>query len=116
MKKESPPVNNFKSRYGEYEILIKLIKEENDRFLNEFYSKRPPKPIQELIDQLQLDHIPINGKYRPASGNYKKFVYWIVDNKYDEILTQDNFFTFIHCTVKEENIKRYFREAQDSQK
>ena len=113
MKKGTLPVDNLQSRYNEYEELKKFIKEENDRIIKEVLSKKHPTVIQELIDALQLEARPIEGKYRPTSGNDSKFVSWIVNNKYDTYLTQDNYFTFIHCSLDPETIKRYYRYARE---
>jgi len=114
MKKKSP-VDELQSLFSTYEERIKLIIEREiekgiDKAIKE--TKREGGILNELIGALQLDPNPINGKYRPASGDYKQFVYWIVEHKYDEFLTKDNFFTFIHCTLKKEYITRYFREAK----
>jgi hypothetical protein len=121
MKKKSP-VDELQSLFNAYEEKMKLIIEREikkgiDNALKETKSGgKTPHILNELIEELQLDPNPISGKYRPASGDYKQFVYWIVNNNYDEILTENNFFTFIHCTIKEENVKRYFREARDEKK
>jgi len=70
------------------------------------------RTIKELQDSLQLKHDMINGKYCPTN-NEKAFVRWIVDNNYDDVLTPGNYFSFIHSKVKEETVKKYFREARD---
>jgi hypothetical protein len=75
----------------------------------------PPKIIQELIGELQLYPDPIDGKHKPIK-NDRKFIRWLVENNYDERLTEDNYLTFINCTLKEETINRYFREARDEMK
>jgi hypothetical protein len=67
--------------------------------------------LGELVLALQLEQV--DGKHKPPDRNYKRFVRWIVDNNYDDYLTQSNFFKFIDCPVKEENIKRYYREARE---
>jgi hypothetical protein len=71
--------------------------------------------LRELVSALQLDPVPINGKYKPPHENYKGFVMWIVDNNYDDYLTAKNFLTYIHCPRKEESIRRYYREAEEKQ-
>jgi len=116
--KKKPPVDELQSRFSNFNEVIKLFNERFERLekgmdeINKKINGERTSILTELINSLQLDPNPINGKYRPASGNYKQFVSWIVENNYDDYLTPDNFFTFIYCTVKEENIKRYFREAR----
>jgi len=116
MKKS--PVDEFQSHFNSYEERLKLINEHLERVeegINKALKKindRPPQILQEIIDKLQLEPKPINGKYRPSSGDYKQFVNWIVDNRYDDYLSEKNFFTFIHCTIEKESINRYFREAR----
>jgi len=118
MKKKSP-VDELQSLFSTYEESMKLLNEHVERIekkideVQKNITGERPTILTELINKLQLDPKPIDGKYRPASGDYKQFVYWIVDNEYDKFLTKDNFFTFIHCTIKEENIKRYFRDAKE---
>lgn len=112
MKKGHLPVDNLQSRYNEYEELKKFIKEENDRIIKEVLSKKHPTVIQELIDALQLKTQPIDGKYCPTIP-HKDFIFWLVNNDYDVYLTQDNYFTFIHCSLDSETIKRAYREARD---
>jgi len=65
---------------------------------------------------LQLEAIPIEGKYRPTCGNDRSFVIWLVNNEYDTYLTQDNYFTFIHCSLDPETIKRYYRDARETKR
>jgi len=121
MKKKTP-VDELQSFFNAYEEKIKLIiKREIKKGINNALKEiksgnRIPQILNELIEALQLDPNPINRKYRPATNNYKQFIYWIVNNNYDDFLTEDNFFTFIHCTIKKENVKRYFRDARDEKK
>ena len=72
-----------------------------------------PKVICELIEAMKLDPKPINGRYKIAGISDREFVNWIVKEKYSEFLTQDNYFTYIHSEIKEETIKRYYREAEE---
>jgi hypothetical protein len=66
--------------------------------------------IKELIGALQLKPEPKEGRYIPTNS-IPQFIKWIVENKYDEYLNQNNFLKFIYCDLKEETIKRYFRDA-----
>ena len=90
-----------------YEIRSCIQKNE----LNKRFST--PKIIQEIIESLQLKPHPIDGKYELAADNHKQFVIWLVNNNYNEYLTQDNYFEFIHCRLDAETIKRYYREARN---
>jgi len=117
MKKETP-VDKIQSLFSNKELKliyehVERIEKKIDGLHKKIKDAERPSILTELIGALQLDPEPIDGKYRPASDDYKQFVYWIVNNNYDEFLTKDNFFTFIHCTIKKEYITRYFREAKD---
>ena len=70
-----------------------------------------PEIIQEIIDALQLSQEPIDGKYCITGKSDRQFVFWVVENKYHDRLTADNYNYFIHCKIKEETIKKYFQEA-----
>ena len=104
IKIESPNTKILKRLEKKFD---KLIAEQNNNH------ELTPKIIGELIDNLQLKPEPINGKYRPTSDNDRQFVFWIVENNYDDYLSSDNYFLIIHCNLKKDTINRYFLEARD---
>jgi len=88
---KKPSVDELQSLFDVFKKEIKLIVRDEIRETLKEITREPPRVIKEIIEALQLNSIPINGKYSPASGDYKQFIYWIVDNNYDEILTEDIF-------------------------
>jgi hypothetical protein len=69
--------------------------------------------IGELKGALQLENEPVEGKYRPSNKSYRSFVHWLFENKYDDYLTERNFFKYICCEHSEETIKRYYRDERE---
>lgn len=105
-------INQIKCNTTDYEEITEIATVNNRKTDQDNNKQKIPEIIQELIDTLQLEPEPIGGKYQPTK-NDRKFVFWIVDNKYDDYLTQDNYFNFIRCNLEENTIKRYFQEAKD---
>jgi len=104
-----------------YEILKKLkeyleeIKADAAQAGNEGHSNTDDV-IRQLIDHLQLKPKSVNGKYSITAKSHRQFIFWIVDNNYDDYLTQNNYFDYIDCQHKAETIKRSFREASRKRK
>ena len=112
--KEYTKLNNtfgkFASKIETPNSYLKKILDKLDSITNK---KEPPGIIKELIDALQLHSKPIEGKYKPINKSDRQFIFWIVNNLYDDRLTPDNYSNFIQCNVNENTIKRYYNNARD---
>jgi hypothetical protein len=72
----------------------------------------PPKIIKVFIDEGQLQPNPVNGQYKPFK-NVRQFVFWCVDNNYEDDISVDFILYYIfHDGVYETSIREYIAEAK----
>jgi hypothetical protein len=72
----------------------------------------PPKIIKVFIDEGQLEPNPVNGQYKPFK-NVRDFVFWLVDNNYEDDISVNFILYYIfHEGVKENSIREYIAEAK----
>ena len=73
--------------------------------------------IKELRDALVLKNdLSENGKCIHNQSSDRVFVKWIVDNNYDDFVTEKNYFDIFECKLKMNTIQRYFEDARAESK
>jgi hypothetical protein len=105
-------IEDYQTKGQCFTIKIEAVKIESIQVKKQIIPLLPI--IQEIIEAHQLNPDPIDGKYKSANNNEKEFVHWLVENKYDEYITPENYSIYIYSNVKDESIKRYYRTSRDT--